>query len=87
MASRKIPPKKEPLVIRAHSLTHEADHLLHQLSQEASDVLGWTVSNSAVIRGLLRYVKQQPPAWVATALLPFIEQEIAQGRVWGSKKK
>jgi len=39
-----------------------------------------------VIRGLPAYVKHQLSTWVATALHPLIEQEIIQGRVWGSKK-
>ena len=86
MATRKRKPQKEPLVIRTHALTKETDRFLQQLGQGASDTLGWAVSHSAVIRGLLAYVKQQPPTWAATALYPLIEQEISQGRVWGSKK-
>jgi hypothetical protein len=79
--------KKEPFTIRTHSLTAENDRTLRNLSQNASDVLGWTVGSSAVIRALLRYVKAQPPTWVSSALFPLIEEEIKSGTVWGSKKR
>jgi len=85
------PPPKKPqkpfLVARSHTLTREADILLQQLSQEASDALGWTVGSSAVIRALLRYVAQQPSSWASATLHPLIEKEIANGVFWGSKKK
>ena len=87
MARPKSAPKKQPLFPRSHTLNRDADRLLQQLSQEASDALGWTVGSSAVIRALLRYVEQQPTAWAATSLHPLIEQEIAKGLFWGSKKK
>ena len=79
--------KAEPFTIRTHSLTTETDRTLRDLSQHASDVLGWTVGSSAVIRALLRYVKAQPPAWAPSALFPLIEEEIKSGTVWGSKKR
>jgi hypothetical protein len=77
----------EPLKVCSLKVTPTAEHFLHQLSREASDALGWTVSHSAMFRALLSYVEQQPRSWVTTAILPHIEQEIARGRVWGSKKK
>jgi hypothetical protein len=80
-------PQKPFLVVRSHTLTREADILLQQLNQEASDALGWTVGSSAVIRALLRYVAQQPTAWASATLHPLIEKEIARGIFWGSKKK
>jgi hypothetical protein len=80
-------PKKEPLKVISVKLTPAAVRLLQQLSREASDALGRPVSSSAVVRGLLEYVRQQPPAWPATHLHPVIEQEIIAGRVWGSKKQ
>ncbi len=79
--------KKQPLVIRSHTLTRKADRLLQRLSQDASDALGWTVSSSAVVRALLRHVEQQPSAWASSVLFPVIEQEIAGGILWGSRKK
>lgn len=78
--------QRESLKVVSVKLTPALEKTLRQLSQEASDRLGWTVSSSAVIRGLLEYVKQQPPAWAVSELLPVIEGEIAAGRVWGSKK-
>lgn len=87
MARPKFTPQKQPLVVRSHTLTREADTILKELNQGASDALGWTVGSSAVIRALLRYADQQPPAWVSESLHPLIEQEIASGIFWGSKKK
>jgi hypothetical protein len=87
MARPKSTPKKQPLFPHTFTLSQDADRLLQQLSQDASDSLGWTVGSSAVIRALLRYVAQQPPGWAATALHPFIEQEITSGTFWGRKKK
>ncbi len=87
MARPKTKPHKQPLVVRSHTLTQEADTILQQLSQDASDALGWTVGSSAVIRALLQYVDQQSPAWSSATLHPLIEREIAGGIFWGSKKK
>jgi phage gp46-like protein len=86
MARPKSAPKKQPLFPRTHTLSRNDDRVLQQLSQDASDALGWTVGSSAIIRALLQYVVQQPTAWASTALHPLIEQEIASGRVWGKKK-
>jgi hypothetical protein len=80
-------PQKEPLVIRSHALSGETEHMLTQLSQEASALLGWRASNSAIVRALLRYASQQPTDWKAKRLFPLIEQEIAAGVLWGGKKK
>jgi hypothetical protein len=77
----------EPLKVCSLKVTPTAEQFLHRLTQDASDALGWTVSNSAIFRALLSYVEQQPRSWVTTEILPHIEQEIARGRVWGSKKK
>jgi len=79
-------PPKEPLRVYSIKVTPALEELLQQLSREASDHLGWTVSNSAVIRALIRHAGQQPPAWAVQSLHPLIEQEIALGRVWGTKK-
>ena len=77
----------EPLKVCSLKLTPTAEQALHEMSQEASDALGWTVSRSAILRALLTYVDRQPPAWAATEIFPLIEQEIARGRVWGKKKQ
>jgi hypothetical protein len=86
MAHLKIAPKKPPLAILTHTLSEENERTLQQLSQETSDIIGRTVSNSAVVRALLRYVTQQSSTWVSTTLVPLIEQEMGAGVVWGSKK-
>jgi len=87
MAQTKKTPLKEPLRVYTIKVTPAIEQTLQQLSQDASDHLGWTVSSSAVIRALIQHAGQQTPAWATTALQPLIEQEIAAGRVWGSKKR
>ena len=87
MARQKKTPPKEPLKVVTMKLTTVEEHVLQRLSQDASDTLGWTVSSSAIMRALIQHAGQQPPAWATAALHPLIEQEIAQGRVWGSKKR
>jgi hypothetical protein len=77
----------EPLKTYSLSLTPTAEQFFCQLSQDASNALGRTVSNSAMLRALLVYVEQQPRAWASTQLYPLVEQEIARGRVWGRKKR
>ncbi len=61
MARAKTTPKRQPLVIRSLTLTHDADETLQRLSKDASDYIGWTVSSSAIVQALLRYVEQPPP--------------------------
>lgn len=78
---------REPLKVLTVKITPAAEQTLQQLSQDASDALGWTVSSSAMIRALIRQAGKQPPAWAATELHSLIEEEIAEGRVWGSKRR
>lgn len=80
-------PQDEPLKVVSVKLTPALEQTLRRLSQETSDRLGWTVSSSAVLRALVAYAGEQPPAWTSTELHPLIEVEIAGGRVWGSKKQ
>ena len=87
MARLKKTPLKEPLKVYTVKLTPAAADLLLHLGQDASDALGWTVSSSAVVRALIQHAGQQSAAWATAALHPLIEQEIAAGRVWGSKKR
>lgn len=83
---RKKTPLKQPLQVSTIKLTAAEKDILQRLSQDASDNLGWTVTPSTIIRALIQHAGQQPQAWRATAIYPPIEQEIAQGRVWGTKK-
>jgi hypothetical protein len=87
MTRRKKTLSTEPLKVYSLKVTPTAEQFLKGLCQEASDALGWTVSNSAMLRALLVYIEQQPRSWTATAIHPLIEQEIARGRVWGRKKQ
>jgi hypothetical protein len=87
MARHKTTPPTEPLKVYSAKLTPTAERVLHRLSQEASDTLGWTVTSSAILRALISYAGQQPYAWASSVLHPLVEQEIVAGRVWGSKKQ
>jgi hypothetical protein len=87
MTRKKQAAPKEPLKVCTVKLSAAAGQTLQALGQDASDVLGWTVTSSAVIRALIRYAEKQTPAWAASELHPLIEEEIAMGRVWGSKKR
>ena len=80
------PMKKRPEFF-AHSitLTHDEANILHQLSSDASDFLGRTIGDSAIIRALIRQVsKQGPPA--LDALFLEVERELKAGAMWGKKK-
>jgi hypothetical protein len=77
----------EPLKVCSIKLPSTALHLLQVLSQEASDSLGRPISSSTLVRVLLEYLSRQPPSWVRKELHPLIEEEIAQGRLWGSTGK
>jgi hypothetical protein len=87
MASRKTKRKKEPFLVRSFTLTASLDKVLKRISQEATDHTGWTVSTSAVVRALGRYVDHQGDGWVRSELLPFVEQELHAGVIGGSRKK
>lgn len=86
MATRKILPQKEALFIRSHSLTFSTEAVLKRIRQDATDVIGRTVSTSAVERALLCYAEQQGMAWVRECLYPLIEQEMESGIRWGKTK-
>ncbi len=62
MAGKKLTTKKPPArpdLIRAIALAPDVDTGLQQLSQDASDYIGRTVSSSAIVRALVRYATQQ----------------------------
>lgn len=86
MAARKTYSQKEALFIRSHSLTFSTEAMLKRIRQDATDVIGRTVSTSAIERALLRYAEQQGMTWVRTHLYPLIEQEIESGIRWGKIK-
>jgi hypothetical protein len=88
MARSKMKPEKEDstLINRSLTLTRDADETLQRLSGEASDYIGRKVSESAVMRALLRQAEQQKHEWVTAQLCPLIEEELASGVMWGKKK-
>ncbi len=89
MANRKTIRKKSPprpSSIRTHSLTAGDLKILHRVSQDASDRLGWTVSGSAVVRALLRYADLKGEDWTRKQLFPLLEQELVSGTMWGHRR-
>jgi len=86
MATRKIPPDKEPLIVRSHALTPSTKATLGRLRNDATDTLGRAVSNSTIVRALLRYADAQGIAWAREHLFPLIGQEMTSGILWGKKK-
>jgi hypothetical protein len=86
MAHAKPKRKKEPLVVRSHTVTAAMEETLRRLAQEASDFTGWRISTSAVVRALVRYVERQPSLWAREQLFPLIENELSSGVKWGGKK-
>lgn len=78
-------PSKQSLLIRTHALTHEEDTVLQQLSQDATDFLGRSISSSAIVRALIRQVARQKLPTREVLFLE-VEQELNAGVMWGKKK-
>jgi len=77
------PPQKKPVTpLRpiGVTLSQEEVDILIELTTEQSTLTGRTISNSALIRGLLRFAKR---GIEALALRDAIEEEVKQGRKWG----
>jgi hypothetical protein len=87
MVRTKKPAAKEKPLLTVHSVTLGPDvgEMLQQLSRDASDFLGRTISDSAIIRGLIRQVVKQGPS-AADALFIEVEKELKRGVMWGKKK-
>jgi hypothetical protein len=86
MAARKLPPKKEPVLVRSHALTVSTQSTLNYLSHDATDYIGSEVSNSAIVRALIRYVDQQDTLWIRETIFPLVEEEMSRGTRWRKKK-
>lgn len=84
-AKKPLPPEKPAFSIHTCTLTPDVVETLQDLSSDASDFLGRAVSNSAIIRALVRQVVQQGPA-AADALFIEVEKELKSGTMWGKKK-
>jgi hypothetical protein len=81
---KKLPQKKQkpitPLRPVGVTLSQGELDILTELATEQSTLTGRTISNSALIRGLLRFAKK---GIEALALRDAIEEEVKQGRKWG----
>lgn len=76
--------KKPSLTIHSVSLASDTEKILAQLSSDASDFIGRSISASAIMRALLRYVDQQGSP-TADAVFTLIEKELRRGVMWGKK--
>jgi hypothetical protein len=83
---RKAKIEKPEILIRSLTLTPATVETLEQLSRDASDYIGRTVSSSAIMRALLQYAKQQGDFWARDQLFPFVEEELDLGVIWGKKR-
>jgi hypothetical protein len=82
-ASQKKPPQQKPVTpLRPVGVTLSQGELdiLTELTTEQSTLTGRAISNSALIRGLLRFAQH---GLEAIALRDSIEEEFRQGRKWG----
>src|SRR5262245_34859943 len=82
-ARRKTTPEKKPLVRLTVTVTPEVLTTLARLAQEATDTIGRPISPSAVLRALVASFALQP----VTPLLPYLEAELTQGRLWGTRPR
>jgi hypothetical protein len=73
------------LSIHTFSLAPDEAATLRQLSGDASDFLGQSISNSAIVRALLRQIGQQGSA-AAEALFLEVERELNAGVKWSRTK-
>jgi hypothetical protein len=64
-------------------LAEDTREQLEVLAQECTDRLGTTISQSAVLRGLVAASRQQP----VDALVAAVEAELEAGTLWGSRPK
>ena len=85
--ARSVPNKaKREFTIHSLSLARQTEGILRRLSGDASDYMGRTVSNSAIVRALLCQVDQQGPPG-ADALLVQVEKELRSGVMWGKESE
>ena len=85
--TQKLPTHEQPQSsIHSITLAEEEALLRQRLSQEASDFLGRTISESAGIRAMSRQIGKQGPA-EADALFIEVERELKAGKLWGRKRK
>ncbi len=69
------------------AMTAEDTAILARLAQAASDLAGWTISSSAIVRGLIRFADRQDPQWAREHLQKIVEEETNAGATWGGARK
>jgi FixJ family two-component response regulator len=89
MARAQKPPPQEkekpPLAVHTFTLAPDVVKTLQWLSRGASDFLGWPISNSAIVRALVRQAAQHGPS-AEEALFRLVEKELKDGVRWGKQK-
>jgi hypothetical protein len=87
MVRAKKRPKKPEVHLHTITLTAAVAEALESLSGTVSDYTGRQCSKSALIRALVRLAYQQETKWLYEKVCPFVEAEVQEGLLWGSKKK
>ncbi len=82
VARKKTKPQK-PTFISTLAFTPAVKDSLRNLSREASDFTGWTVSGSALVRALVVYADKQGSGWLESQIFPLVEEEQNAGVIWG----
>lgn len=84
MPRTKMPPVKERPEFSIHTVTLTTDEIiaLKRLSQAVSDVLGRSISNSAIVRALVRKADQGSEEDLCLE----VEKELNAGVRWGKQK-
>jgi hypothetical protein len=86
MAARKTKPKNKPsLVLRSYRADEGVQDTLDSISRDLTDILGHPVSQSAVIRGLIRWAARQEYEWLKEQLSLLVEGELNAGVSWGRR--
>lgn len=78
-------PSSRRFAIHSVTLSAEESAILNQLSRDATDFLGRSISGSAILRALLRQIDKQGPG-EADALFIEVEKELKAGVRWGKQR-
>jgi hypothetical protein len=83
-AKKPLLQEKPPLAVHTFTLAPDVVKTLQWLSRGASDFLGWPISNSAIVRALVRQAAQLGPS-AEEALFRLVEKELKSGVKWGKQ--
>jgi hypothetical protein len=85
MARKNTRTPKPVIVVNSIAWSGDEVKILKRLAQDATDVIGRTISTSAVLRAAVRWLGTQGTGFSREHLIPLIESELGQVH-WGKKK-